>query len=73
MRAHYESFERGVWLLKAARRGFTVRQASEKFERSGRTVKRDIEALRLFLRAPIEFNRARQVYELADPNWRLGI
>ena len=46
-------------------------QLAAKYEVSDRTIKRDIEYMRVMLDAPIEFDHARNGYFFSEPNWRL--
>jgi predicted DNA-binding transcriptional regulator YafY len=74
-RVHHESFTRLNRIHKeiSAGRYPTLQKLCEVIERSARTVKRDLRALRDDWNAPLEFDRARRGYYYKAPGWEFPL
>lgn len=66
-------FNRVVFILETIQSGHypTAQSIADEYEVSERTIRRDIEWLRDFHDAPIEFDRRHNGYVLTDPTYRL--
>ena len=72
LRGYLETLRRLKFIVDALRAGRRVNVSSlaEELERSGRTIKRDIAALRSDFNAPISFDRESNSFLLTEKGWR---